>query len=76
MIAATADNNVWGIWCELKKDIGVNHRAGWLKSSDGGFETFCTFELARARADQLEQERNGNPKRIAAYVYRPVKVGS
>jgi hypothetical protein len=65
-----------GIWCELKKDAGIDHRAGWLKSGDGGFETFCRLELAQARADQLEQERNGNPKRIAAYLYRPVKVGS
>jgi hypothetical protein len=77
MTAATVDNYcVWGIWCELKKDVGVDHRAGWLKSGDGGFETFCTLELAQARADQLGQERNGNSKRFAAYVYRPVKEGS
>jgi hypothetical protein len=56
MIAATVDNHLCGIWCELKQDAGVDHRASWLKSGDGGLETFCTFELAQAGTDQLEQE--------------------
>jgi hypothetical protein len=76
MTAATVDNHLWGLWCELKKGGSIDHRAGWLKCGDGGYETFCTLELARARADQLDQERNSNPKRVATYVYRPVSVGS
>jgi hypothetical protein len=70
------DNHLWSIWCELKKGADTDHRAGWLKSGDRGFETFWNAELAQARADQLEQERNSNPKRIAPYLYRPVKAGS
>jgi hypothetical protein len=66
--------NLWGIWCEIRG--GVNgHRGGWLKCGDGGYETFCTRELAQARVERLERERNGDPYRIGTYVYLPVKVG-
>jgi hypothetical protein len=54
MIAATVDNHLWGICCKLKKSAGIDHRAGWLKCGDGGYETFCTLQLARARANQLD----------------------
>jgi hypothetical protein len=67
------DNHLWSIWCELKKDAAIDHGAGWLKSGDGSFETLCTLELARARTNQLEQERN--PKRIAAYIVSPGQSG-
>jgi hypothetical protein len=42
----------------------VNHRARWLKSGDGGFETFCTLELSQARASSNKSEtaiRSGLP---------------
>jgi hypothetical protein len=68
-------NHLWSIWCEVEKDVTVDHGAGWLKSGDGGFETLCTLELTQARTNQLEQERNGNPKRIAAYVASPGQSG-
>jgi hypothetical protein len=69
-----ADNHLWGIWCEIRPGNVNGHRGGWLKCGDGGYETFCTRELAQARVEQLEHEHNGNPHRIATYVFLPVKV--